>query len=123
MLVCEGTVMGLVESPTKTDSRGEPFTTWTLQVFGGGDHPHYLDLPKNFERGLIPPAGSPIRAAVSVRPYASVNARGGAGASLTLRAVLPPHVSSVPSSVPSAPEGDPWASESLPTHRVHVPSA
>lgn len=89
MLVCEGTVMAVVESAPKMTREGEEFTTWTLQVFGGGDFPHYLDLPKNFDRSSIPAPGSQIRAAVAVRPYVSPSARGGAGASLTLRAILP----------------------------------
>jgi len=90
MLIVEGTVIGLRESePRESRETGELFTTWTLQVFGGGDFPHYLDLPKGFDRGSIPAPGQPVRAAVSVRAYASPKARGGAGHSLTLRAVLP----------------------------------
>lgn len=88
MLVCEGTVMAVtsVEKSTKT---GEVFTAHTLQVFGGGDYPHYLDLPKNFDRSSIPAPGEPVRAAVAVRAYPAPNSRYGAGASLTLRAILP----------------------------------
>lgn len=89
MLVCEGTVMGVAESAPRQSRDGESFTTWTLQVFGGGDYPHYLDLPKNFDRSTIPATGQPVRAAVAVRPYPSASARNGAGASLTLRAILP----------------------------------
>lgn len=81
--------MGVQESAPKANREGEAFTTWTLQVFGGGDHPHYLDLPKNFDRSSIPPAGSPVRVAVSVRAYPAPNSRYGAGSSLTLRAILP----------------------------------
>lgn len=89
MLVCEGTVLDIVESAPKMSRDGQEFTTWTLHVFGGGDFPHYLDLPKNFDRSTLPRRGEPIRAAVTVRPYLSPSARSGAGASLTLRAVLP----------------------------------
>lgn len=89
MLVVEGTVIGLRESDQKMDSQGEPFTTWTLQVFGGGDFPHYLDLPKAFDRASIPAPGEQVRAAVSVRAYRSNTSNSGAGHSLTLRAILP----------------------------------
>lgn len=88
MLVCEGTVIRL-RADEKVDRNGEPFTTHTLEVFGGGDLPHYLDLPKGFDRATIPAPGQQIRAAVSVRAYPTTTNRFGAGASLTLRAVLP----------------------------------
>lgn len=87
MLVCEGTVLGVEESPPRMSRNGEEFTTWSLHVYGGGDQPYYLDLPKNFDRGSLPAAGSPVRAAVSIRPYVSGDGR--AGASLALRALLP----------------------------------
>lgn len=90
MLVCEGTVISVVESEPKViPSTGETFTTWTVQVYGGGDYPHYLELMRNFDRSSLPAAGEPIRAAVSIRPYPSTSARSGAGASLILRALLP----------------------------------
>jgi hypothetical protein len=88
MLLVEGTVIR-VRADEKVDSKGEAFTAHTLEVFGGGDLPHYLDLPKGFDRDQIPAPGQPIRAAVAVRAYATTKNKWGAGASLTLRAVIP----------------------------------
>lgn len=89
MMTVEGTVIGLYESDEKTARSGEKFTTWTLQVYGGGEQPYYLDLPKAIDRSSLPRAGEPIRAAVAVRPYPSTTSRSGASYSLALRAVLP----------------------------------
>jgi hypothetical protein len=87
-IIVEGTVIGL-RSDEKQDNAGEPFTVFTVDVYGGGDFPHYLDLPRGFDRASLPGAGEPIRCAVSVRPYVSKSARSGAGYALTLRALLP----------------------------------
>jgi len=81
--------MAVTESEPKAAKDGTKFTTITLSVFGGGDYPHYLDLPRGFDLSQIPEPGQPVRCAVSLRPYASSTAKSGAGVGLTLRAVLP----------------------------------